>query len=568
MANNPLSARLDIVKSFLKTDAAQQAFEGTFNDNQGDWQKIKAHIHDNPILKDKVTDLSFINQLADFSSDHLPLVKAFVDSKQTNSLRDIALNFSKTNLLDLVTKTDVPPSVSGETLAIKQANYLQDLRNKLFAEVPTAVIQRIVDTDIETPISDPILRGGVVAFLNNQGASFNIKTTSIYEAFKAKDAFKDIAPAQHESIKTALKTLQRITAISPVEEAVPVLMKAKIHTAFQVSEMSERQFIQAFKGTLGEKGEMIAKQIHYNAVNARIRNEHALIALKEVGQGTGVAFIDKILYPKQIKTDTLIKSTSMSMAHNFGQQLLTTELPKHNLSWDLLFGDADYCECEECSSVYSAASYFVELLQYLRNNNLDDNSNNDPSIKIKEDFKDISGTPLEKLFARRPDLGCLELTCKNTNTILPYVDLVNEVMESYVVHLEEARKAQSKNVDISAHNVNDETSSELLAQPQHTEQKAYDILHKEVYPFTLPYHQPIDAARIFLDSLGTSRHEVIDTFRLDKFQTDYLDKAADAEFLGLTEEEYIILTLLCQKLFGTAKLTRDIHLMNTILRLA
>lgn len=31
-------------------------------------------------------------------------------------------------------------------------------------------------------------------------------------------------------------------------------------------------------------------------------------------------------------------------------------------------------------------------------------------------------------FARRPDLGEIELTCENINTVMPYVDLVLEVL--------------------------------------------------------------------------------------------------------------------------------------------
>ena len=81
-----------------------------------------------------------------------------------------------------------------------------------------------------------------------------------------------------------------------------------------------------------------------------------------------------------------------------------------------------------------------------------------------------------------------------------------------------------------------------------------------VYPFTLPYHQPIDAIRVFLNYLGTSRYELLDTYRTPMklprcrslsqptsrnckpcTQTT-LDRAVDAEFLGLTQEEYIILT--------------------------
>jgi hypothetical protein len=89
---------------------------------------------------------------------------------------------------------------------------------------------------------------------------------------------------------------------------------------------------------------------------------------------------------------------------------------------------------------------------------------------------------------------------------------------------------------------------------------AYCILKSAVYPFTLPYHQPIDATRIFLDYLKTSRWELLDTFRtaheicanltlspddekkLQELHKTVQDRAVDAEFLGLTQEEYIFLT--------------------------
>jgi hypothetical protein len=220
-----------------------------------------------------------------------------------------------------------------------------------------------------------------------------------------------------------------------------------------------------------------------------------------------------------------------------------------------LFGSLDYCECDECLSVYSPASYFVELLQFLRNNDLDPNN---PS----KGQKGIAGTPLEKLFRRRPDLGCLELTCENTFTVLPYIDLVNEVMESFVVHVGDYHKDthNPKQVTLETFNVEGETTSELLAIPQHVNYDAYCILKSAVYPFTLPYHQPIDATRIFLDYLKTSRWELLDTFRtvheicpsltlsaddedeLQELHKTVQDRAVDAEFLGLTQEEYIILT--------------------------
>ena len=166
------------------------------------------------------------------------------------------------------------------------------------------------------------------------------------------------------------------------------------------------------------------------------------------------------------------------------------------------------------------------------------------------------------LFRRRPDLKCLELTCENTFTVLPYIDLANEVMESFVVHLGDyaTDTHDPKQATLDVFNVGDETTSELLAQPQHVNYQAYCILKNAVYPFTLPYHQPIDVARIWLPALGTSRYELLDTFRtatetcpsanltpaqqaqLDTLHAHVYDRAVDAEFLRITQEEYIILT--------------------------
>lgn len=38
-------------------------------------------------------------------------------------------------------------------------------------------------------------------------------------------------------------------------------------------------------------------------------------------------------------------------------------------------------------------------------------------------------SPVDVLFQRRPDLGHIQLTCENTNTLIPYVDLVAEVLK-------------------------------------------------------------------------------------------------------------------------------------------
>ena len=472
-----------------------------------------------------------------FSGDFLPLIKT-LQNEEIGSLRDLALTTNRTTLTKKIIENKAHPE--GES----PEDFAGRLYGKLFQAEPTAVLRNMLDDPEATPVEDETIRKNLSGFLSRLPETFNITTTSVYDAFRNEKAFADATPELREKIKTELKSLQRVTALSPVPEVVPVLMKANLTSALMVSDMPEKQFVQAFAKQLGANGEAVARQVHENATTARIRNEQALIALKEIKQGTGIAAIDKTLHhPRR------------------GGDEFNGALENNNLSWDSLFGDSNLCECGECTSVYSAANYFVELLQYLRNNNLDPDASGPQGIN--SDPKDISKTPLQKLFDRRPDLKCLQLTCPNTNTILPYVDLVNEVMESYVAF----QTTLPFNVN------DDETSAELLAQPQHIEYKAYERLQGTVYPFTLPYHQPIDAARIYLNFLGTSRHELLHNFRsardkqhvlepltginnstqlptltpaltsrLDALNDEYLDKAADAEYLGLTQEEYVILT--------------------------
>jgi len=478
--------------------------------------------------------VNFAHSLADWSDDHAPVVKALSGQADITNLRDVALQFNVDKLAGLVDTQALPADAIGKTADEKKKNFAIGLQNKLFAAEPTAVLQRMV-LDAEVPIADKTQRTGVASFLSNQPA-FNIRTTSVYTALKKPDAFKGIADEHRAGVVEQLKTLQRVQAISPVPAAVPVLMKANLTSAFRVAEIPESTFLAAHGNALGED---VARQVYTGAINIQIRNEHAMMTMREAWRGTGLAIIDG-QQPMQAKMAKL-------------QGVADAQAVPLNL--EALFGSIDYCECDDCLSVYSPAAYFVEILQYLRNNDLDPKNPHTGQ-------KGIAGTPLEKLFRRRPDLGCLELTCENTFTVLPYIDLVNEVMESFVVHLDKYHvdTHTPKQATLEVFNVLDETTSELLAQPQHVNYQAYCILKDAVYPFTLPYHQPIDAIRIWLKYLGSSRYELLDTFRtateafsgppltpaqqqqLQALHATVLDRSADAEFLGITQEEHIILT--------------------------
>lgn len=528
-----LNPKIEFFKADLHNDQHQKVFAEIFSKKNGDWSAIKSELLRKGDFTPKViNNLEFTHQLADWSKNNAQLVSVFQKDNQINSMRDIALNLNKTAFVEKI-KAVAP----GESEQGKPA-FALNLHRELFQLEPSAMLVNMIK-DPEIPILNDAVGVNMAAVLVKQ-PDFNIKTTSVYELFKNEEAWKGIPAQSQEAVKTQFKTIQRITAVSPVADAVPLLFNANLESAMQISAMPKAQFMRS----LSDSGvdEHTLAQIHERAQQTQVRNEQFLMSVREAAQPTGVAMIDKSLNSYIHPQAHVMKPVGATVyVEKPREELAKSLIEEHNLSWDMLFGDADFCECGECNSVYSPASYFVELLNYLRNNNLDPDA--PEPIKKKNDPKDISGTPLEKLFDRRPDLGCLELTCQNTNTLIPYVDLVNEVMENYVAFKR-----------LKPFNVDDETSSELLAEPQHTEYQAYCILKQEVYPFTLPYHQPIDAVRIYLKFLDTSRHELIDTFRknnadedanLTRLKDEALDRAADAEFLQMTKEEYVILTKEC-----------------------
>jgi hypothetical protein len=540
-----LETRINTIKTVLTSKKHQKAVDSALRAANGDMPTAIQTLTEK-LPEALLQKIALAHSLADFSDDHMPVVKALIEHPDVNNLRDVALNFNTEKLAKLVDPTAVSEKISGATDDEKKQNFAVALHNKLFESEPTAVLQRMVQ-NAEVPIADANLRTGVGNFLANQ-PDFNIRTTSIYTALQHPEAFKDIAEEYQEGVVDHLKTLQRVQAISPTPLAVPQLMMANHTSAFRVAQMPESTFLNMHSEVLGED---TARQVYTNAINTHIRNENALITTRDALKGTGLAIIDG----QQTKEARLASLQAVTDRHAV------------QLNLETLFGSIDFCECDECLSVYSPASYFVEILQYLRNNNLgpdprtkdkDPDPTHNPNIHLT-----FIGTPLEKLFRRRPDLFCIELTCKNTFTVLPYIDLVNEVMESFVVHLSEYSKNTEvpKQAWLEVFNVEDEISSELLAQPQHINYDAYCILNNAVYPFTLPYNQAIDATRIFLNYLGTSRYELLDTYRTAKavcptgitlsdddqkeLQTLHKivqDRAVDAEFLEMTQEEYIILT--------------------------
>ena len=82
------------------------------------------------------------------------------------------------------------------------------------------------------------------------------------------------------------------------------------------------------------------------------------------------------------------------------------------------------------------------------------------------------------LISRRPDIEHLPLTCENTNTALPYIDVVNETLE-YLI----ANSSQGFSLNgYLGHGTDGVASEDLLASPQFVIDSAYTTLRDERFP--------------------------------------------------------------------------------------
>ena len=116
--------------------------------------------------------------------------------------------------------------------------------------------------------------------------------------------------------------------------------------------------------------------------------------------------------------------------------------------------------------------------------------------------------PVDELLRRRPDIQFIKLSCPNTNVVLPYVDLVNEVLETYIAvdgstaTPDALGKATAKDIPP------DVTADDLAVSPAYLDDTAYETLRTAHHPLALPYNRPADTVRTFLPQLGTARLEL------------------------------------------------------------
>ncbi|MGW0231443.1 Tc toxin subunit A-related protein [Actinopolymorpha singaporensis] len=543
---------------FLSAFAAHSGPLDTF------WKEIEENQVLAPDVAKRVRQTFRVGAL---TRNHVPLVDAMVkmlDSGEVSGPRDFARldeaawqTFLTTPRAD-GTVVGTPANVDGNTPEEQAATFSTILSQQFERAYATTAFSAKLQRSEAPPIGS---KSDIVTFLDaNPGFQLDRFRIDHYLT-EHPESTADIADP--DAMVASLQPVQRLFKLTPKFESVTALMHNNLDSAQDIYFLGQGQLLTALKGS--SINSLEAKQLYRKAENA-----YALSLAMFADLNANVIGLQPFGVP------------------NFVLPSLDKAKVEALPSLRTLFGTLDYCECADCRSVYSPAAYFVDAMRFLGAR-----GTQGTGIHAGKTIQDV-------LLERRPDLGEIELSCENTTTPLPYIDLVNEVLEDAIappaqivlnaalepdllegpirpsvltglraasipiddnarVYAPDSRGAWVVRDGQRAYTITRTgpdltlrrtrqtflTAAELRANPEYTNDSAYDLLRTQVFPLDLPFDLWHLQSRTYLDRLGVPQPRFFELFQQrasDDVTLSPTDRQIDAAWLGLTGIEQQILT--------------------------
>jgi len=469
-----------VINEAIPNQELQQTFVNTYLENESTtenfWPSLATQngFTDGKVIQD-TKNIFNINSLTGYEPALTSLL--YKESKTDKDLTDLR-GYAKFTTKDWSSRISTlvatgelknfPTGIAGETIEEKTQNYATTLNELVKSLYPTSVFSASLNKDSANPFGDP-KPDLKTFFINNP--DFDLKTNKINVDF---DASKLDGVTNKDTLKKELKNINRLYKITPQYEQVSALRDLGIGSATEiVQKYSTDQLAQK----LADKGISIeeSKSIYARALTIDKKSTAAVLAYK-------------------MRYDVPIYAIT-------GGQPVSAD-------YQSTFGDNILCDCDHCQSVYSPSAYFVDIMNFLNKKN--------------------SGA-FTRLHNHRPDLIDILLTCENTNTPLPYIDLVNELLESIVVD-QTTIAYQTKS-----------TAAELAAYPQNILQTAYDKLKTSAADYQLPLDLSLETSRKLLDNLELKRQQILEVFFPKGTQRIYTDLSIAKEVLNLSDGDVNII---------------------------
>lgn len=474
-------------------DDEKQVFVQAYLNNSKPVSEFWNDLNKTQLGEEQIRKLKFTFDLAAITLNNITLVEALAAGEAISKAQDLAA-FSLQDWLQQLQQNNVvtPDFIPGETSGEIQNNYALLMTRLSEDAFPTAFLahQWSRDDSMDANVS--------IFLLNNPDFDFDQQSITAYLADNQGELASFNDP---DSLRSSLYVTQKLFRISPRFDrfsTVKALYSSGYASAYAVKARGRERFSAEFAASLGAT---TAGWVYDQAT--KVANM-SLMTMAKFWWDTNT--VGPYVIPK---TDLKIGGIG-----DVDPTIAT------------LFGSLDFCDCKHCRSVLSPAAYLVDLLAYLNNAVAGDGD-----------------TALEKLFERRPDIGNIELNCENTNTPLPYLDLVNEVLEDAVV----PRTYTTETHDDVTVYVADVPQTEegdprvLQANPEHINTQAYDTLSGESYPWQLPFNLWAEEARAYLGHLNVNRHDIMAIFNGPGLSSPTATETA-GEVLRLIPEEKDLLT--------------------------
>lgn len=261
-----------------------------------------------------------------------------------------------------------------------------------------------------------------------------------------------------------VKSLQRVLRVSQDMQEAGLLLSHGYDSSRKITSVARSRFVSEMAAAL-PGGKARAKKIYINAELVTSRVSHAW---------AHVNHMRKSPHLQQVK----------AMGMTGDMDLGLKDIP----SYQDLFGSLNFCDCPDCQSILGPAAYLTDLQRLI-----------EKAITVPNNLENSS----RSFNARRPGISTLKLTCANTNNLIPYLQIVNEILQKNLEN-------QLKEPDIV---------------------KRLDQLY---YPFNLPFNFPLSQIRLYL---GQSGNNLADVYKVYKKSGDW-STAIAAETLKLSPTEW------------------------------
>ncbi|WAI00932.1 Tc toxin subunit A-related protein [Methanogenium organophilum] len=444
-------------------------------------------------LKDRANEFGGTMAVEDFektvnlgyiTKNHEPTL-SFLKSKNIIPRQLVKLTHKQWTELIEENDTDLPEWIDGSTLEKKKNNYAAILVSQSEKLFPALAFTAAIKTSNKHGLSNI---DTIIDFLDTH-PDFDLRTTNLDTFFREK------RPDIPEYVRTEARVMQRVHRIAPSAAVGRVLLDEKIHSSAQIVSLGKERFV----GILERNG-----------INQR--TALTIYGFAEFQYAQVLARIAEYRFE-------LHRTNPQAVAHHTFTKEEFSEYLEDIPNLETLFGSLDFCECKHCQSVYGAPAYLTDLLRFLGNQD------------SEEDGKSVKN----KLFERRPDIGEIKLNCENTDTPLPYIDLVCEILENAVIE-------PNNNGQVTFNPQTTRTKQELRAFPENICKEAYDILRTADYPMNISFDLWQEESRIFLQHLGISRYELMEAFQAPKGSNTFpLDLNIAGDFWGISPHETSII---------------------------